>query len=166
MPERTAISPSPILNEDLNMTPEQNFQFRHLLSNLLNARVTGESDERQLAHEDHLRNYVDGLLEEKDAAISALKVLPSTFTDSFSDEVFEPITEELLDALSEAWADGVGSGLYEAMKRWHRDELILPQLARQIDESDWPLPKRLAKAHEAFMRNWEGTAYEGRHSQK
>ena len=55
------------------MTPEQNFQFRMLVSNLLNSRATGESDERQLAHEDHLRNYVDGLLEEKDAEIAELK---------------------------------------------------------------------------------------------
>lgn len=55
------------------MTPEQNFQFRSLLSNLLNARTTGELDTRQLAHEDHLRNYIDGLLDEKDAEIAALK---------------------------------------------------------------------------------------------
>lgn len=55
------------------MTPEQDFQFRNLLSNLLNARVTGESDMRQLAHEDHLRNYVTGLLEEKEAEIATLK---------------------------------------------------------------------------------------------
>lgn len=55
------------------MTPEQNFRFRMLVSNLLNSRAMSESDTRQLAHEDHLRNYVDGLLDEKDAEIAALK---------------------------------------------------------------------------------------------
>lgn len=54
------------------MTPEQDFKFRVLLSNVLNARATGESDERQLAHEDRLRNYVVGLLNEKDAEIKRL----------------------------------------------------------------------------------------------
>jgi hypothetical protein len=55
------------------VTPEQNFQFRMLVSNLLNSRAMSESDTRQLAHEDHLRNYVDGLLDEKDAKITELE---------------------------------------------------------------------------------------------
>jgi hypothetical protein len=63
------------------MTPEQNFQFRNLLSNVLNARATGESDSRQLAHEDHLRNYMDGLLEEKEAENATLK---ATLEDIFN----------------------------------------------------------------------------------
>lgn len=56
------------------MTPEQNFKFRMLVSNLLNSRATGESDAHQLAHEDHLRNYVDEMLAEKDDLLNALKV--------------------------------------------------------------------------------------------
>jgi hypothetical protein len=70
------------------VTPEQNFQFRNLLSNLLNARVTGESDARQLAHEDHLRNYADGLLDEKDTEIAALKA-------------HQQVTQEILTLLPE-----------------------------------------------------------------
>lgn len=54
------------------MTHEQNFRFRSLLSNVINAAITGESQEHQLAHEDHLRNYMFGLLEEKDAEIERL----------------------------------------------------------------------------------------------
>lgn len=54
------------------MTPEQSFKFRCLLSNLINATTSGEVSSRQLAHEDHLRNYMSGLLEEKDAEIERL----------------------------------------------------------------------------------------------
>lgn len=65
------------------MTPEQNFQFRMLVSNLLNSRAMSESDTRQLAHEDHLRNYADSLLDEKDAEIAALKTTLETIFDAW-----------------------------------------------------------------------------------
>jgi hypothetical protein len=46
------------------MTPEQRSRFNGLLSEIINSVITGEPYERQLAREDHLRNYVDDLLGE------------------------------------------------------------------------------------------------------
>lgn len=91
--------------------------------------------------------------------------LSQTFADTLSDDVIlPPLAEEFVDAMSEAWANGCGSGLYETVKRWNEGRLIIPQIARLIDESDWPLPDRLSRAHKAFMLDWEGEGYEGRHT--
>lgn len=55
------------------MTPEQRTRFNGLLSEVINAAITGEPYARQLAREDHLRNYVDGLMDEKDATVKQLE---------------------------------------------------------------------------------------------
>src|SRR5690242_14165300 len=67
------------------MTPEQSFKFRCLVSNLINATISGETSSRQLAHEDHLRNWVTGLMEEKDAEVERLKARDVRFIQHCDD---------------------------------------------------------------------------------
>jgi hypothetical protein len=86
--------------------------------------------------------------------------------DDDDDEHLNPITEEFVDAMCEARMENCDSRLSIAIQAWQNDQMIIPQIARQIDESDWPLPDRLNRAHKAFMLEWEGSAYEGRHSQQ
>lgn len=140
------------------MTPEQRTQFRTLLSRVINAAIAGSYAD-QLAHEDHLTNYVIGLQEERDTEKG------QTFADYIGDDVpLDPIAEEFCQAMDAAWADGVGVPLSQALRRWRSGELIISQIARLIDESDWPLTDRLARAHKAYMLDWEGPGYEGRHA--
>lgn len=70
------------------MNDEQRSRFNNLLSRVINSAITGERYEHQLAHEDHLRNYAIGLLEEQEAEIVALKAQQITpeeadFTDEY-----------------------------------------------------------------------------------
>lgn len=108
---------------------------------------------------------------ESDASRTGKRVIdplsPPSFKEYLSDDVIlAPITEEFLDAMCEERADGCGVDLSRAIQRWQSDELLIPQIARLIDESNWPLSKRLSQAHKAFMLDWEGDAYEGRHAPK
>lgn len=84
--------------------------------------------------------------------------------DDDDDERLDPITEEFLDAMCEARMENCDPHLSIAIQAWQNEQLIVPQIARKIDESDWPLPDRLNRAHKAFMLQWEGDGYEGRHS--
>lgn len=67
------------------MIPTQSFKLRALIANLINATISGEPNSRQIAHEDHLRNYVTGLMEEKADEITALKARVADL------EGFEPL---------------------------------------------------------------------------
>lgn len=117
-----------------------------------------------------VRDYVNDLLDKKNAEIERSKTpqpTPATITDYINDDVLlHPLTEEFCQAMDEAWANGVGGGLLEVIYRWRNGKLIIPQVARLIDESDWSLPIRLANAHTALMLNWDGANYEGRHAKK
>lgn len=116
----------------------------------------------------HLREMWDiqnlrALLDEAEKVLKERELGDEANTD---DDLLPPITEEFCEAMDVAWADGVGVGLSEAIRRWRDGKLIIPQIARLIDESDWPLPDRLNRAHKAFMLDWEGEGYEGRHAPK
>lgn len=117
----------------------------------------------------HIHELVKAPLDTEDERhvhmrIRKAKPAPISFLDIEDDEMLPPIAEEFCDAMHAARTDGCAVELSLIIQRWQNDELLIPQIARRIDESDWPLPERLARAHKAFMLDWEGDAYEGRHS--
>jgi hypothetical protein len=106
------------------MTPAQSFKLRSLMANLINATVSGEPNSRQLAHEDHLRNYVTNLVEEKDAEIERLKAqLESVRALSNVGELFDGMDECNEDTHEENYKvlEGAMDRIYELVTNPQKD---------------------------------------------
>ncbi|HYE75879.1 MAG TPA: hypothetical protein VEF04_21220 [Blastocatellia bacterium] len=93
---------------------EQRSEFRRLVSALINSAIGGEPYARQLAYEDHLRNWMTSLLQEKDTEIETLKarlrdniaIGPNRQPEPMS-AIFEPLENPTpLDEIAIWWLNG------------------------------------------------------------